>query len=167
MKTNILLISLLLLTTACGFHLRGSQQTEFDVTNIYFQSSSAPKLTKAVKSQLSGTGSTLASSAEDASYIVTLKEEGFEKSVRSVSATTGKVEEYQITFNAKMDAMHTDGRSIVENDPISMSRDYTFDESAVLGKFSEEKTIEENLINNASSQVLRRLQALIKASKKN
>ena len=167
MKAHILLISLLLLTTACGFHLRGSQLTEFDVANIYIQPSNAPRLTKEVESQLSGAGVTLATSAKGASYIVTLKEEGFEKSVLSVSAATGKVEEYLITFNAKMDAMYADGRKIVENDPIGMSRDFSFDEGAVLGKFSEEETIHEDLIIRSSSQVLRRLQALITASKKN
>lgn len=165
MKTRLLLVCLLLLTTACGFHLRGSQLTEFDIANIYIVPSSAPRLAKEVTSQLAGAGVTLASSSAGASYIVTLKEEGFEKSVLSVSATTGKVEEYQLVFNAKMDASHPDGKSIASNDSVRAAHDFTFDENAVLGKFSEEALLQEDIIRRAANQVLRRLQALLTASK--
>ena len=100
------------------------------------------------------------------------KREGFgdllaEGSARAAKKIGRGIEEYLITFNAKMDVYHADGRKIVENDPISMSRDLTFDEGAVLGKFSEEETIHEDLILRSSTQVLRRLQALITARKKN
>ncbi len=164
MKTRLLLICMLMLTSACGFHLRGSQLTEFDVANIYINPSSAPKLAKEVKSQLAGAGVSLASSVQNASYVITLKEEHFEKSVLSVSASTGKVEEYQIVFKANMDATHTDGRHIIEDDKIRSSRDFTFDENAVLGKFSEEEILHEDLVRRAAGQVLRRLQALLTAN---
>jgi LPS-assembly lipoprotein len=165
MKTRLLLICMLMLTSACGFHLRGSQLNNFDVANIYINPASAPKLAKEVKSQLSGAGVSVASSVENASYIVTLKEEHFDKAVLSVSASTGKVEEYQIVYKAKMDAADTSGRSIVENDRIRSARDLTFDENAVLGKFSEEELLHEDLVRRAASQVLRRLQALLTANK--
>ncbi len=161
MKTRLLLICLLILTSACGFHLRGSQMTDFDVANIYIHSSSAPQLAAEVKSQLTGAGVTLATSPENASYIVTLKEERFEKSVLSVNAATGKVEEYRIILMAKMDASYSDGKSIVEDDGITSTRDFTFDENAVLGKFSEEELLREDIVRRAASQVLRRLQALL------
>ncbi len=163
MKAHLILICLLLLTTACGFHLRGSQLTEFDISNIYINPSSAPRLAREVKSQLAGAGVTLASSSQGASYVVTLKEEKFEKSVLSVNPSTGKVEEYQLVFNAKIDATHTDGRNIVEDDKVRTSRDFTFDEDSVLGKFSEEEILQDDLIRQAASQVLRRLQALLPA----
>ncbi len=166
MKTRqLMMICLLLLNSACGFHLRGSQTTDFDISNIYINPSSAPKLAKEVTSQLSGSGVSLANSTQNADYVITLKEERFDKSVLSVSAATGKVEEFQIVYNAKMDAVHTDGKSIVENDRIRVTRDLTFDENAVLGKFSEEGVVQEDLIRSAASQALRRLQALLRNSK--
>ncbi len=165
MKTRLILICLLLLTTACGFHLRGSQLASVDIDNIYINPSSAPRLAKEVKSQLAGAGGTLASSSASATYIITLKEEHFEKSVLSVSAETGKVQEFQIVLTAKMDAAHPDGRSIVENDPVRTTNNFTFDENAVLGKFSEEVVLEDDLIRSAANKVLRRLQALLPASK--
>jgi LPS-assembly lipoprotein len=165
MKTRLLLICLLILTSACGFHLRGSQLTNFDVANIYIHPSNAPKLAKEVQSQLTNAGVSLASSASNAAYVVILKEERFEKSVLSVNAATGKVEEYQILYKAKMDASYSDGKSIVEDDNISSSRDFSFDENAVLGKFSEEELLQEDIVRRAASQVLRRLQALLTTNK--
>lgn len=161
MKARLLLICLLILNTACGFHLRGSQSTNFNVANVYIQPSSAPKLSKEVTSQLTGAGVVIAKSTENAAYIITLKEEVFERSVLSVNADTGKVEEFQIVFNAKMDAMNIDGTSIVKNDLIRSSGDLTFDENAVLGKFSEETILQEEIVRQAAAQVLRRLQALL------
>ena len=165
MKTRLILICLLLLTTACGFHLRGSQLASVDIDNIYINPSSAPRLAKEVKSQLAGAGATLSDSSQGATYIVTLKEERFDKSILSVSADTGKVEEYELLYSAKIDASHADGRKIIENDQVRIGRDFTFDENAVLSKFSEESLLQDDLIRRSASQVLRRLQALLPASK--
>ena len=164
MKARLLLLSLLLLNAACGFHLRGSQTTNFDVTNIYIQSAGAPRLEKQVKAQLVSAGVGVANSIETASYIVDLNAERFERSVLSVSADTGKVEEFQIVYQATMNAAHIDGTNIARGDNIRVVRDLTFDEEAVLGKFSEEALIQEDMVRTAASQVLRRLQALITKS---
>ena len=165
MKARLILICLLLLTTACGFHLRGSQTVNIDIDNIYINPSSAPRLARQVISQLGGAGVIVAKSSAEATYIVTLKEEGFERNVLSVSADTGKVEEFQVIYNAKIDATHADGRNIINNDTVRVTRDITFDENAVLGKFTEETKIQGDLIRSAASKVLRRLQAKLPASK--
>ena len=163
MKVRLLLIYFLLLTTACGFHLRGSQTTKINVDNIFIIGGSA--LAEEVKSQFLNAGTSFAASSQDASYVITLKESRFEKTVLSVSPTTGKVEEYQMVFQAKMDAMRSDGTYIIENEKIMVIRDFAFDENAVLGEFSEESIIQEDLVRHAANQVLRRLQALLSSPK--
>jgi len=163
MKVRLLLIYFLLLTTACGFHLRGSQTTKINVDNIFINGNSV--LAEKVKSQFKNAGTSFATSPQNAAYIITLKESHFEKSVLSVSPATGKVEEYQMLFQAKVDAMRADGTYIIENENINVVRDFAFDENAVLGEFSEESIIQEDLIRRAASQVLRRLQAILSSSK--
>jgi LPS-assembly lipoprotein len=163
MKVRLLLIYFLLLTTACGFHLRGSQTTKINIDNIFITGGSA--LAKEVKSQFLNAGTSFAASSQEASYVITLKESRFEKSVLSVSPTTGKVEEYQVVFQAKMDAIRADGTYIIENEKIMVIRDFAFDENAVLGEFSEESIIQEDLVRHAANQVLRRLQALLSSPK--
>ena len=165
MQPRLLLILVLLTTTACGFHLRGSQPGSISLDNIYIENNGAPKLAEQVKSQITGSDSSIAESSDKADYVVVLSSERFERSVLSVAADTGKVEEFLISYSARMDARDSNGKKLLENDEIGMSRNFTFDAGAVLGKFSEEETIREDLVLRASSQVLRRLQALIPASK--
>ena len=154
-----------MLTTACGFHLRGSQTAKINIDNLYINSASASSLAKEVKLQLSGTGNALADSAQNASFVITIKEESFEKSVLSVSPKTGKVEEYQMLLHAKMDLIKADGTFLLEDEKLTVIRDFAFDENAVLGEFAEESIIQEDLIRRAANQVIRRLQALISSSK--
>ncbi|MAJ91272.1 MAG: hypothetical protein CMF40_03680 [Legionellales bacterium] len=165
MRARLLLIYVLLLTTACGFHLRGSQTAKINIDNLYINSASASSLAKEVKLQLSGTGNALADSAQNASFVITIKEESFEKSVLSVSPKTGKVEEYQMLLHAKMDLIKADGTFLLEDEKLTVIRDFAFDENAVLGEFAEESIIQEDLIRRAANQVIRRLQALISSSK--
>ena len=65
MKARLLLIHILLLITACGFHLRGSQTTKINVDNIFINDNSA--LAEEVKSQFKNAGASFAASPQSAS----------------------------------------------------------------------------------------------------
>lgn len=62
MKLKALLLLPLMLSAACGFHLRGSQLAKIDIDNIYIKDSGAPRLARAVTMQLQSVGTTLAKS---------------------------------------------------------------------------------------------------------
>lgn len=160
-KACLFLLSLALLATACGFQLRGTLSGHFEVENIHIRSADAAQLGQALRFQLAGAGVTLVENAEGAACIVDLKAETFEKSVLSVSARTGKVEEYRILFSARMDAIGADGQVLARDELIRISRDQIVDEEAVLGNFSEESLIREDLARSAAAQAARRLQALL------
>lgn len=157
---HLFLLTALSLTAACGFQLRGSQMTGFTSSSIYLENIGASLLTEQVKLQLQGAGATLTESPQQSDFVLTLKGERFERSVLSVSAATGKVEEYLITYSAGLEVRQPSGEELVSNERITLSRDYTFDEGAVLGASTEETVIREDLVFRTSSQVLRRLQAV-------
>lgn len=156
----LLLAFTLSLAAGCGFQLRGAQMTGFTSSSIYLNNQGASQLLEQVRLQLQGAGATIAESPQEADYVLGLTQERFERSVLSVSAVTGKVEEYLITYSAGMDVRKPGGEQLVGNERITLSRDYTFDEGAVLGKSSEESVIRDDLVFRTSSQVLRRLQAV-------
>ena len=160
-KAHLLLLSLALLTTACGFQLRGTLSGQFEAQNIHIRAPGAAQLGQEVRFQLAGTRLTLVESAAGAAYVLELKAENFEKSVLSVSARTGKVEEYRIFYTARMTLFGADGKVLSGDELIRISRDQIVDEEAVLGNFSEETLIREELVRSAASRVLRRLQALL------
>lgn len=161
MRIAWLLIPLLLLTTACGFHLRGSQpQAEVDaVSSIYIRASGAGDIAGEVTAQLEQAGITIMPEAKQAEYLLNLANERFERDVLSVSARTGKAEEYRLILSVRMSVSHSDDGLLLDNDTVEVARDYTFDEDAVLGTFSEEQVLRDEMTRRVASQVVRRLNA--------
>ncbi len=101
------------------------------------------------------------SSASEAEYIVTLSNEVFNTKVLAVSPTTGKAEEYQVSFNAMVKIASQDDSSTARAEPIAATRDLTFDEGSVLGKVQEESVLKREIAKQVAASVLRRLRAAI------
>ena len=161
MKTHYLIIVLLFTMSACGFHLRGSQQktATVEVSRVYVSNIGAPLVAREVKAQLAGAGARAVARAEKAKYVLKLEQEVFEQTVLSVSADTGKVEEYQIALDLYLTLIDSKGKELILGERLQLTRDYTFDENAVLGKFEEEKVLRNELVSEASSEIIRRLSA--------
>ncbi len=164
MKLKVLFLFTLLFVSACGFHLRGSQATKIDIDNIYVSNSGAPRLAQQVITQLELAETRIAKSSDLASYIVKFSNEAFTRKVLSVNPETGKIEEYDLILTAKMDVNDANGKTLANNEALQIIRDFTFDENAALGKFTEEVVIQEDMMRRAASQALRRLQAVVSRS---
>ncbi len=160
MKTQYLIIVLLFTLSACGFHLRGSQQkTSVEISKVFVSNISGGSVANEVKLQLVSASARSVESADKAKYILRLEKEFIDRSVLSVSADTGKVEEYQLTLTVFLTLIDSKGKELITGDEIRLSRDYTFDEDAVLGKFEEEKVLRDELVSEAASEIIRRLDA--------
>ncbi len=161
-RVAILNLALLLIgLSACGFQLRGTKLQALQDANIYVQSSGANVLAAEVKRQLFDADVTLASSASDADYVVNLSNESFDRKVIAISPTTGKVEEYEVTYTAMLKITSPDESSTASANPVSASRDYTFDEGAVLGTFTQESVLKKDIAKQVAASVLRRLRAAV------
>ena len=155
-------ISLLLLLavalTACGFQLRGSNLATFKNSRIYIKSGGADELALQVRRKLEFSDVVVTKDAAEADYIIELGHESFKRSVLSVSAETGKVEEYEITYNSLLSVNGPNGQVLLKTEPITAQRDYTFAEDSALGKYDEEVKLHDELTRHAADMVLRRLQ---------
>ena len=151
-----------ILAQGCGYHLRGlSPQVKADSGyHIHVVATAASELGAAVKTQLSDAGVIVMDSLEGADYALTLGGEEFVRQVLSVSPDTGKVEEYQVVFSTRISISKAGGELLVLNRVIRVRGDYAFDEDAALGKFAEEEIIKEELIQQAATRIIRRLNTL-------
>ncbi|MCY3751494.1 MAG: LPS assembly lipoprotein LptE [Gammaproteobacteria bacterium] len=139
------------LVHGCGYHLRGqSPQVKAEGGYSIHVSAAAGPLADAVRSQLAITGVRVTDGIKGAGYVLTMSGGTFERQVVSVSPETGKVEEYLIVFTARISISEAGATDLVT----------AFDEDAALGKFSEEETIREELIEQAAAQIIRRLDTL-------
>ena len=158
----VLILTLLLMElSACGFQLRGTNLQAIQNVTIYVQSSGADILAAEVKRQLLDADVKTVSGASKADYTVTLSNESFQSKVLSVSPTTGKVEEYEITYNAMLKITNRDKSTTASAEPISAQRDIIFDEGAVLATIEESSVLKRDIAKQAAATVLRRLRAAV------
>ena len=161
MTLRITLLLLLAVTlTACGYHLRGSNLTALKNSRVYIKSGGASELALQVRRKLEFSDVVVIRDAAEADYIIELGLDSFKRSVLSVSAETGKVEEYEITYDTTLTINGPNGQVLLKTEPITAQRDYTFAEDSVLGKFDEENKLHDELTRHAADMVLRRLQAV-------
>ena len=124
MKIQYLIIFLLFSLSACGFHLRGSEQkTKAQVTQVYVSNVDASQTARAVKAQLASGGKKAAGSAAKAKFILKLENERFNQRVLSVSPDTGKVEEYEVTLSVYMTLIDSKGKERILGEEIRLVRD--------------------------------------------
>ena len=143
---------------ACDFHLRGSNLVEFKNSRVYIKSGGSSEVALQVKRKLGYSDVTVIEDVAQADYIIELGHESFIRSVLSVSADTGKVDEYEITYKTTLSVSGPNDQVLLKNEPITIQRDYTFDEDSVLGKFDEENRLHEEITQHAADLVLRRFQ---------
>ena len=161
MKTRYLIIVLLLGLSACGFHLRGTQQkAAVKVSNVYVSSAGAREVVAEVKEQLDNAGAAAVKGLETADYVLTLERQLFDRRVLSVSSVTGKVEEYQLALELYMSVSNGKGEELLAPERIRLTRDYTIDEEAVLAQGSEEDILREDMVIDAASRIIYRLNAV-------
>ena len=148
-----------ILAQGCGYHLRGQapQVKAKSGYTVHIAAAAASRLAAAVRTQLAGSGVAATDSREGTDYTLAVHGEEFERQVLSVSPATGKVEEYQVILTGRISISKADGEVLVANQAIRVSGDYAYDEDAALGKFAEEETIKEELLEQAAARVIRRL----------
>ena len=158
---KLFILTLLLSVSACGFHLRGTQvNNQTKAYNLYVIDAGASSVGREVRTQLELSGTSLALASEGAEYTLQLFDQSVEQSVLSVSADTGKIEEYQIQLSVMMTLTDRDNTELLSNQPIQITRDYGFDEQAVLGSESERQLLLDEMTKQTATQIIRRLNTL-------
>ncbi len=158
--TRSALLLALLCVSACGFHLRGTVPVDLQFARVYVRDHRAPRVAAQLALQLSYSRVVVAPDATSADVVVELRNERFDERVLSVDPRTGRAREYQIAFRVDLAVRHSDRRSLIKDQTLDLLRDFTFDETAALGKFEEQQVLQEDMIQDAAETVLRRLESV-------
>lgn len=159
---KIILFLVIFTVTGCGYQLRGSNLESLRKSSVYLNYSHNTNLVNEVRRQLEFADVPLANGPNDAGYVLDLRNEHYRRDVLTVSAKTGKVEEYLLTYEVIMSVTDSGGNKIIDSSPVKITRDYTFDEDSVLGKFNEEDQLKLEMSKHVADYVLRRLQTVTK-----
>jgi len=151
----LLLFTLLLSLTACGFHLRGSVQLPPELAEMALRDASPatdilPELRRALKNENIRLN-------ETAPLVLQLKAEQYGKRVLSVDSS-GRAQEYGLSYTVRFSMQGNDGAVWLTEQAVTENRDLRFDANAVLGTASEERLLKTEMRRDAVLQILRRLQ---------
>ena len=145
------------LLAGCGFHLRGSADLPAAMSVTYIKGirpfgTLADDFTAALRVR----GITVTDHEQYATAVLHITQNTTEKQVLSVD-TNGNVLEYEIRQAIRFAVAAADGRSVVAEQSVALSRDYIFSSTDVLGKQREEQvvraTLQENLVNLAMLRI--------------
>jgi LPS-assembly lipoprotein len=149
---------LVLQLAACGFHLRGAVTlppsfTDMAVVDGVPPTDIAGELRTALKRQ----GVRLVADASQAKAVLKIHDETFGKRVSAVGRE-GKAQEYRLTYGVSFSLRGPDGEWWLSREQVTVQRDLRFDETAGLGASQEETQLREEMVREAATQILRRLQ---------
>ena len=145
------------LTAACGFHLRGDVTYPF--ASIMLKSTAGQPLVTELRRNLDGSTSTkVVDNPKDATVTLDVTNVVDDKTVLTLSSG-GRVSEYALTKRVSFSLRDSEGRDWLPPGEIVIRRSYTFNESEVLARESEETKMLKEMQTDAVQQILRRLQS--------
>jgi LPS-assembly lipoprotein len=147
------------LLAGCGFHLRGQaplpplMATPFVEADDHYT-----PLYAALDARLRAAGATPAPNAAAASAVIRLSVDDTGRELLSVTADN-KPGEYEVYYSAEF-SVSNGPTLLLSPKQVKLTREYGYDESAVLAKEHEEESLRVALAEEIADQILRRLAAL-------
>jgi len=151
---------IVLTLSACGFRLQGTGELpeQMQRTWITWPANSSVGLRRGLPRSLAAAGVEIVQSPSEASAILEIVEDRFGERVLSVSANN--VPEELEVFHSVTFELRAGETIIFPRETITLTRDYTFDETAVLAKYREGELIADALVRDVVQQIRRRLAVL-------
>jgi LPS-assembly lipoprotein len=159
MRHALLVVAGVVLLAGCGFQLRGQAPLPAISARPYVDSADRfTPLYAALDRRLRDAGAMPAASAAEASVVIRLHTDESGRELLSVTADN-KPGEYEVYYAAEFSV--TNGAAeLISRTPVKLTRNYGYDESAVLAKEHEESSLRDALAGDIADLILRRLAAL-------
>jgi LPS-assembly lipoprotein len=143
----------------CGFHLRGQSPLPAAASAPYVEASDRfSPLYAALDQRLRAAGAVPAASASAASVVIRLHVDRTGRELLSVTADN-KPGEFEVFYAAEFSV--TQGTTeLIPRNLVRLTRDYGYDEAAVLAKQHEEASLRVALAGDIADLILRRLATL-------
>lgn len=143
---------------ACGFHLEGMSTLPTEAATTYIDAvDRSSEFFVSMRDALRARGAEVVNSPQEASAVLRITEDLTAQRMLSVSARNIPREfevYYQITFS-----LRAGDDELIEPTSLVATRNYTFNETLVLGKSIEQSVLRESLAQDLARQVLRRIAA--------
>ncbi len=149
----------LLLLAACGYQLQGEFSVPPSMAKTYIATEDRySTFYIELRKMLRANGVQVVDSARDASAIFHVHADITGQRVLSVSARNVP-REYEVFYTIQY-SLEDESRVLIEPQLLTLTRDYTYDETKVLGKAREEEFLRATIVKDMVRIVLRRLSSI-------
>jgi LPS-assembly lipoprotein len=157
MKRAAILLGFLL--AGCGFHLQGRQPMPAAFAYTYIDTKDEQTdFVQDLRKALIASGSKVIRTQGSSGATVSVHEDELSERILSVSARNIPTE-YELTYRVKF-SVTANGKTLIDNEEISASRDLSFEETQLLAKEREQEILREALARDLVALVMRRLASL-------
>lgn len=147
------------LLAGCGYHLAGSGRLPAAMQTTYLDSNETrSEFYSSLSEALRQRGLELVDSRADAQARLIISQDSTGQRVLSVTARNIP-REYEVFYRVTF-ALEAEGEPLLEPEALIARRNYTYDETEVLGKEREESLLRRALAEDLARQVVRRIEAL-------
>jgi LPS-assembly lipoprotein len=148
-----------LLSGGCGFHLQGRvpMPAAFEYTYVDAKDEQTDFVQDLRKALIASQVKVIRTRGS-AGAIISVSADELSERVLSVSARNIPTE-YELTYKVKFSVV-TGDKTVIDDEEISATRDFSFDETQLLAKEREKEILREGLARDLVALVMRRLAAL-------
>ena len=144
--------------SACGFHPRGDLALPKVMGKTYVQGATPySDLETDLRRALGNAGAQVIDTPQDATARLRILHEEFGRRVLTV-AITGKAREYELFYTVDFEVSGADGKPLLSHQSQTLTRDFTFDETQLLGKTNEEELLHGEMRHEMVQSILRRIE---------
>lgn len=161
-KTSLIFVILLL--SACGYHLRGNIELPKGMENIYVEAASSTLQQEMKKALKSSQGKLVATSAE-AGTVIKITKEDMSSRVMSIN-TAGRANQFQLIYHIIFSIHESSGKLLLGDQNVNIKREYFNDQTDILGKSNEEGVIRAEMYQQAVSSMMGRISLAMESKTK-
>ena len=153
------LVTVTLVLAGCGFQLQGQLVAPPGMERTYIDAVERnSQFDRELRRQLLAAGVELADSPGQATAILAVTADDTGQRVLSVSARNVPTE-FEVFYTVRY-AITSGGESLLEPQELTLTRDYTYDATLVLGKAKEEQLMRDAIVDDLVRIVLKQISAI-------
>lgn len=143
----------------CGFHLQGALTTPAEMERTYVAAVDRhSQFYRELRAQLGTAGVSLVDSEADATATFSIFFDDTAQRVLSVSARNVPTE-YEVYYTIRY-SLSSGPKNLLDSQTLTLTRDYTYDSTLVLGKAREEELLREAIVKDLVRIVLKQISIL-------
>ncbi|TVS10105.1 MAG: hypothetical protein EA419_11420 [Wenzhouxiangella sp.] len=159
-RLRFMVLLLLVLSSACGYQLRGEARLPPAMAETWLAvpDRSSP-FARELSLRLRANDVEIVDQPGERSAVLRIHSERMRSEPLTISGQA-RVREFVLIFDLEFELLDADGEVLIEREGLRLTREYSFDEQAILAASREEEFLRADLREAMVSTLLRRLEAM-------